>query len=175
MKSENPLNLDVLNQSCVNPDVFFGECFTGVEGLVRLKVYWEEIIGMYPVHLQAYIRCMEWMELLGVFVKRWGVDCCDDDIVKYCRKVGDERPVIKKQMEERRQDMTGIRKHREWIESPNPPYPRELIESVSLDWYYRSVWIPKVEAFIQKWTSDYVPDDIKRSLAEIKERYPIDR
>ena len=58
MKSENPLNLDVLNQSCVNPDVFFGECASGVDALVKLKAYWEEIIGMYPVHLQAYIRCM---------------------------------------------------------------------------------------------------------------------
>ena len=167
MKSENPLNLDVLNQSCVNPDVFFGECASGVDALVKLKAYWEEIIGMYPVHLQAYIRCMEWMELLGVFVKRWGVDCCDNDIVKYCRKVGDERPVIKKQMEERVQDVREIMSHREWIKGQTPLFPWDL--------FYQNHWILKVEAFIQKWTSDYVPDDIKRSLAEVKERYPIDR
>ena len=175
MKSENPLNLDVLNQSCVNPDVFFGECASGVDALVKLKAYWEEIIGMYPVHLQAYIRCIEWMKLLKVFVKRWSVDCCDSDIAKYCRKVSDEQPFMRKQMKERRLIMTGIRKHREWMEGAETPYPRELIESVPLDWWYRSVWIPKVEAFIQKWTSDYVPDDIKRSLAEVKERYSIDR
>ena len=86
MESERRVNLDVLNQSRVNPDVFFGECATGEEGLVKLKAYWEEISGMYPVHLRAYIRCMEWMELLGVFVKRWGEDCGDSDIAKYCRR-----------------------------------------------------------------------------------------
>ena len=120
----------------------------------------------YPLYLQVHIRSMEWMELLGVFVDRWGVDCCDADLLRCCRMVRREQPVYVAQIEGRCRDLTGIRKYREWIERPNPPCPR--------DFYYQKIWIPKVEAFIQKWTSDYVPDDVKRSLAEAKERYPID-
>ena len=159
----------------VNPDVFYGECATSEEGLVKLKTYWEQISGMYPVHLQAYIRSMEWMELLGVLVDQWGVDCCDADILRCCRIIHDERPVLEEQLEEKDKDVIGIRKHREWIESPNPPFPRDLISLCSQDWYFRTIWIPKVETFIRKWTSVYVPDDVKRSLAEVKEQYPIDR
>ena len=34
--------------------------------------------------------------------------------------------------------------------------------------HYRNRWVPMVEAFEQKWGSDYVPADIKSSLDEVK-------
>ena len=100
-------------ERCVDPDVFFGECATSKEALEKLKMYWEQISGMYPGHLQAYIRSLEWLVLLGVFVERSGVGCCDDYILRCCRMVHDERPVLKEQMKEKYRDVTGIRKHRE--------------------------------------------------------------
>ena len=81
--------------------------------------------------------------------------------------VQEEHPTFLAQVEERVHDVGEIRNQREWIEAQNHPFPRVL--------FYQNHWIPKVEAFIQKWTSEYVPDDVKRSLAEVKERYPIDR
>ena len=162
------------SENRVNPDVFYGECATSEEALEKLKGYWDQISRIYPVHLQAYIHSKEWLKLLGVFVDRWGVECTDVDIFMCCRMIHDEQPVLEEQLEEKDKDVIEIRKHREWIESPNPPFPRDLISSCSQDWYFQTIWIPKVETFIRKWTSVYVPDDVKRSLAEVKERYPVD-
>ena len=104
--------------------------------------------------------------MLEVFVDQWGVDCTTADLLRCCRMVREEQPAYLAQVEERYHDVIRIRNHREWIESPNPPFPRDL--------FYQNLWIPRVEAFVRRWTDDYVPDDIKRSLAEATERYPID-
>ena len=157
----------------VDPDVFYGECATSEEALKKLKGFWEQISRMYPAHLQAYIHSKEWLKLLDVYMDLWDEECSDVDIYMCCRKIHDERPELVEQLEEKDQDVIGIRKHREWIESPNPTFPR--ISSCSQDWHFQTIWIPEVEAFIKNWTSVYVPDDIKRSLAEVKERYSIDQ
>ena len=139
------------------------ECENEIE---KLMTCWEQIGVKYPLYLQVQFRVMEWMPMLDSFVERWGVDCCTADISRCVRVVRGEMLTYTAQIFERYQDVTGIRKHRKWIERPSPPFPR--------DFFYRYLWIPKVEAFIQKWTIDCVPDDILTSLAEAKERYPID-
>ena len=148
------------------PVDFFAVYDVSENGIEKLMTYWDQISAMNPLYLQVHIRSMGWMPLLGVFVDRWGIDSATADILRCCRVVRDELPVYLAQLEERYNDVMGIRDYREWIESPNPPFPRDL--------FYQNLWIPRVEAFVRRWTDDYVPDDIKRSLAEATERYPID-
>ena len=98
------------------PVDFFGECADWENAIEKLMTYWEQIGVMYLLYLQVHIRSMEWMELLGVFVDRWGVDCATADLLRCCRMVREERSVYLAQIEEGYHDVTGIRKHREWIE-----------------------------------------------------------
>ena len=104
--------------------------------------------------------------MLEAFIRRWGMHCASADMNRCFVIVQEEQPIFVAQCKERVREVEEIRNHREWIEGPNHPFPRVL--------FYHNLWVPKVEAFIQKWSSDYVPDDVKRSLAEVKELYPID-
>ena len=101
------------------------------------------------------------------FVQKWGIDYVPVDIERSFVVIEEEQPIFEAQCHEWILTVEEISNHREWIEELNYPFPR--VPS------YHNYWIPRVEAFIRKWTSDYVPDDVKRSLAEAKERYPIDR
>ena len=72
------------------PVDFFGECAECENAIEKLMTYWKQIGVMYPMYLQVHIRSMEWMELLGVFVDQWGVDCCDADLLRCCKMVREE-------------------------------------------------------------------------------------
>ena len=149
------------------PVDFFRRCAECENGIEKLMEYWEQISVMDSLYLQVHVRSMEWIPMLELFLEQWGEDCATADLHRCYEMVLEEQPTFMEHVEERYRDVKGIRNHREWIESPNPPFPQDL--------FYRNLWIPRVEAFIRKWTSDYVPDDVKRSLAEARERYPIDR
>ena len=52
---------------------------------------------------------------------------------------------------------------------------KDKIASINTTWYpeprlsnYRNQWVLMVEAFEQKWGSNYVPADIKSTLDEVK-------
>ena len=149
------------------PVDFFCKCAECENDIKKLMKYWEQIGVMDSLCLQVHIRSMEWIPMLDLFVERWGEYCATAELHRCYEIVLEEQSTFMAQVEERSHDVKGIRNYRKWIEGSNPPFPRDL--------FYRNLWIPKVEAFIQKWTGDYVPDDVKRSLAEAKERYPIDR
>ena len=105
--------------------------------------------------------------MVEVFVQKWGMDCVPADIKRSFVVVKEEQPIFVAQCNKRVREVEIIRNHHEWVKNLNHPFPRILS--------YHNYWIPRVEAFIQKWSSDYVPDDIKRSLAKVKELYPINQ
>ena len=105
--------------------------------------------------------------MVEVFIQKWGMNCVPVDIERSFVVVEEEQSIFMAQCSKQVREVEMIRTHHEWIENPNHPFPR-----VST---YHNYWVPRVETFIQKWSSDYVPGDIKSSLAEVKELYPIDR
>ena len=145
----------------------FRKCAECENDIKKLMKYWKRIGAKDSLCLQVHIRSMEWIPMLELFIERWGEYCASADLHRYYVMVQEEQPTFLVQVEERVHDVGEIRNQREWIEAQNHPFPWAL--------FYQNHWIPKVEAFIQKWTSEYVPDDVKRSLAEVKERYPIDQ
>ena len=149
------------------PVDFFRKCSECENDIKKLMKYWKRIGAKDSLCLQVHIRSVGWIPMLEVFIERWGLYCASADLHRCYVMVKKEQPTFLAQCEERVHDVGEIRNHREWIEGQKYPFPRVL--------FYQNHWIPKVEAFIQKWTSEYVPDDVKRSLAEVKERYPIDR
>ena len=61
-------------------------------------------------------------------------------------------------------DVMAIKDKIAWINTTWAPEPQFS--------HYHNQWIPMVEAFEQKWGSDYVPADIKSSLDEVKSSIP---
>ena len=61
--------------------------------------------------------------------------------------------------------VTEIKDHIAWINKKRYLFPRVQ--------FYHNHWIPMIEAFEQNLGSDYVPADIKSSLAEVKKLYPL--
>ena len=149
------------------PVDFFRKCAECENDIKKLMKYWERIKLMDSSCLQVHIHSMEWIPMLEKFLERWGEYCASADLHRCYVMVQGEQTIFLKQVEERIHEVREIMSHREWIEGKTPPF--------SWDLFYQNHWIPKVEVFIQKWTSEYVPEYVKRSLAEVKERYPIDQ
>ena len=98
------------------------------------------------------------------FLNQWGNYCASDDVHKCYLMVVKEKTIFLDQVKERKSEVNEILCHHEWVEREKPLFPQGS--------FYQNHWIPKVEAFVRKWTSAYVPKYVKKALAEVKERYP---
>ena len=145
----------------------FKKCAEIEHDMKGIRELWERISITCSMFLQVRHHHRRWISLGEAFVRKWGIDYVPVDIESSFDEVEKEPPIFDVQCNECYLDMEEISNHHEWIRSLNYPFPR--VPS------YHNYWIPRVEAFMQKWSSDYVPADIKSSLAEVKELYPIDR
>ena len=145
----------------------FDKCAEYQDDLKGIRKLWECISITCSPFLYVQHRHRRWILLVDAFVQKWGIDYVPVDIESSFDEVEKEQPIFDVQCNEWNLDMEEISNHHEWIRSLNYPFPR--VPS------YHNYWIPRVEAFMQKWSSDYVPADIKSSLAEVKELYPINQ
>ena len=143
----------------------FEECAKYKDDMKEIRKLWEYINTMYSFFLQVQVCHRQWIPLLVVFVQKWSIDYVPVDIERSFVVVEEEQPVFKDQCHEWILTVEEINNHRETIEQLNSLFPRVQ--------FYQNHWIPRVKAFIRQWSSGHVPDDIKRSLAVVKEMYPI--
>ena len=149
------------------PVDFFCKCAECENDIEKLMKYWEQIGVMDSLCLQVHIRSVGWIPMLEAFIRKWGMHSVSADIKRSFVIVEEEQPIFVAQCNERVREVEIIRNHHEWIKNLNHLFPQGSS--------YHNYWIPRVEAFMQKWSSDYVPADIKSSLAEVKELYPTNR
>ena len=169
--SQYPKVLNINSREGLFPDDLrfegFDECAEYEDDMKGIKELWEYISTTYLSFLQVQNRSCQWILMVEVFIQKWGIDYVPVDIESSFGEVEKEQPIFVAQYNGWIREVEIIRNHHEWIENLNHTFPR--VSS------YHNYWILRVKAFIQKWSSDYVPDDIKNSLAVVKELYPIDQ
>ena len=105
----------------------------------------------------------EWLELVNKFTDNYGWDNVPDHLQSYIEVVKAYEPIYTTECTEWNHELTTIKHHMErCVEMP----------AIAQAQFFHNYWVPRVEAFVNKWGSEYVPDQILSTLAAVKKFYP---
>ena len=104
----------------------------------------------------------EWLKLVEKFIKNYGWDNVPDHLQSYIEVVKANEPIYTTECTKWNHELKTIKHHmKQCVEMPAIPQAQ----------FFCNYWVPRVEAFVNKWGSEYVPDRILSTLADVKQFY----